>query len=494
VNLIKKLASETAIYGLPSIIGRFLSFLLIFLYTDKFSPGIFAAHTEFYAYSAFFLVILPLGLETAFFNFLRLGENQRKTFSTSWFMNLLSASFFLTVIFYFSSNIAAFLGYPNHKEYVHWFALILFFDVLSMIPFAALRWQKKSKKFALIRMVNIVFNIFLNVLFIVYFPKWFGEKPHWLYHPEIGIGYVFIANLISSFITFILLVPSIFSNGFNFDFSLGKKMLRYAAPLILVGLAGIVNETFDRVIMDKILISENVKHDIGTYGAFYKLSIIITLFLQAFRYAAEPFFFERSTQKDPQKTYAEIMNYFVLVCVTIVLITLFFLEPIAKFAIRQEAYFLHPDGLKMVPILLVANVFLGVLYNLSIWYKLQNKNHLGAIVSVNGAIITIVLLFILIPRLGIIGGAYTTLIVYFIMMIHSYVLGQKHYPVPYELLKLFVLVVFGIIFFLSNIILKNTFLTEKLVVFNVIKLVLILLFMAIGWVVVNSKKKRIFAN
>jgi O-antigen/teichoic acid export membrane protein len=188
------------------------------------------------------------------------------------------------------------------------------------------------------------------------------------------------------------------------------------------------------------------------------------------------------------------MNYFVLVCVTIVLATLFFLEPLAKFAIRQEAYFLHPDGLKMVPILLVANVFLGILYNLSIWYKLQNKNHLGAIVSVNGAIITIVLLFVLIPRLGIIGGAYATLITYFVMMIHSYLLGQKHYPVPYELRKLFALIIFGLIFFLSNIVLKNTFLTENKVIFNSINLVLILIFMAIGWVIVNSKKKRIFAH
>jgi O-antigen/teichoic acid export membrane protein len=450
VNIIKKLASETAIYGLPSIVGRFLSFLLIFLYTGVYSPSIFAAHTEFYAYSAFFLVVLPLGLETAFFNFLRLGENSKSTFFTSWLMMLASSALFLILVWNFALPIATFMGYPNHPEYVKWFGLILSFDVLSMIPFASLRWKKKSKKFALIRIINIFSNITLNVLFILYFPKWFGDTANIIYNPNTGIGYVFIANLVSSFITFLLLLPEVLLHIGTFDISLGKKMLKYSAPLILVGLAGIVNETFDRVIMDKILISDNVKNDIGTYGAFYKLSIIITLFLQAFRYAAEPFFFERSNHKDSKKTYAEIMNYFVLVCITIVLATIFFLEPLAKFAIRQKEYFDHPDGLKMVPILLIANVFLGILYNLSIWYKLQNKNHLGAVVSVVGAIFTVVLLFSLIPKLGIIGGAYTTLIVYAIMMVHSYILGRKHYPVPYELKKIGLMAVYGIMLFLLH--------------------------------------------
>ncbi len=436
MSIIKKLAGQTAIYGIPSIVGRLINFLLVFLFTEYFSPEIFAAHTEFYAYAAFFLVILPHGMETAYFNFMRKDGDHKSVFTTAFLSVCIASVIFLVLAILFSQGIANFMNYPERAEYVRWFALILAFDAISSLPFAQLRQLEKAKMFAAIRSSGIILNVGLNVLFIVFFPRWFAENEVWFYREDIGIGYVFIANLIASAAMMIMLIPhSIRSLGI-FDRELWKSMLRYAAPLILVGLAGIVNETFDRAAMDKLLSTENPKFDIGVYGAFYKLSIIITIFIQAFRYAAEPFFFDRSKDLDAKLVYARVMNYFIWVCLFIALATMLFFDLIAPLAIRQDAYFEHADGIAIVPILLLANVFLGALYNLSIWYKVEEKTRIGAWISIAGAITTIVLLVTLLPNYGIIAAAWTTLFVYAGMAVLSYLYGQKHYPVPYDILKI----------------------------------------------------------
>ncbi|MBL7885051.1 MAG: polysaccharide biosynthesis C-terminal domain-containing protein, partial [Bacteroidia bacterium] len=294
------------------------------------------------------------------------------------------------------------------------------------------------KRFALIKTINIIVNIGLNLFFILYCKtvfeaeessyKGFVEK---VYDPEIGIGYIFISNLIASIITLLLLSPEILRLRYVFDSPLWKRMMRYALPLLIAGLAGMINETLDRVLLTYLLPKEEAMAQTGIYGACYKVSIIMTIFIQTFRFAAEPFFFSHSKEKDAQKTYAKIMTYFVIICSVIFLGTMSNMEWIQ--------YFVGKDfrvGLNIVPILLLANLFLGVFINQSIWYKLTGQTHYGALLTIFGAIITITLNFYWIPRIGYIGSAWATLICYASMMIASYFLGNKHYPVNYDLKRI----------------------------------------------------------
>lgn len=483
MSILKKLASDTAIYGIPSIVGRFIGFLLVFIYTD-FNATIFSAHTVFYAYSAFFLVLLPHGMETGFFNFLRKGNEVNKTFTTALVSVSALALLFLILAIFSKQGISSFMNYPAHSEYVVWFAFILFFDVICMMPYALLRQLGKARRFAFIRSVNILINVGLNVLFFIILPKQGIDHIPYLYNSNIGIGYAFIANLVASGASFIMLLPDIKRYWGDFDKKLWLQMLQYGAPLILVGLAGIINETFDRVIMDKLLQTPNPKYDLGVYGAFYKLSIIITIFIQAFRYAAEPFFFERSQDKNAAEVYAKVMNYFVLVCLTTGLLTLFFMNVIAPLAVRDPSYYLHPDGLKIVAPLILANIFLGITYNLSIWYKVKEKNHLGATISIIGAVLTISLLFVFLPTHGFLAAAYITLFTYFVMMLLSYFVGQKYYPIPYDAGK--ILLLFGMVFilyFLDKMYLQNITLMTVL-----LKLVFTLGFLTFGYLLINRSK------
>ncbi|MBR9859941.1 oligosaccharide flippase family protein [bacterium] len=483
--MIKRLAGQTALYGIPSIVGRFINFLLIFLFTGYFKPEVFAAHVEFYAYAGFFLVVLPHGMETAFFNFLRRDEPLKQVFTTSFFSVFLLASLFLGWTIFASDSIANFMNYPDHPEYVQWFGWILFFDVIAMIPFTLLRHQQRGAKFALIRSLGIFINIILNVLYIVYFPQWFEGNEGWWFRSDVGIGYVFIANLVSSLFMFAVLLPDTIKNIGKFNTELWRKMIIYASPLILVSLAGMVNETFDRVAMDKLLTSDNPKYDLGVYGAFYKLSIIITIFIQAFRYAAEPFFFEQAKGEDAKLVYAKVMNYFVAVCLSIGLLTLLFLEWIAPFAIRQESYFDHPDGLRVVAPLILANIFLGIVYNLSIWYKVAEKTKLGAVISILAAVFTITCLFTFVPNYGFIAAAYTTLGSYLLMLILSYALSRKYYPIPYDLKTLGIL--FGTAIVLYGI--NQQFLNNMTIGMIIFKMFLWLAFTLVAYQVVIRGKK-----
>ena len=483
--MLKKLAGQTAVYGIPSIVGRLINFLLVFLFTEYFKPEVFAAHVEFYAYAAFFLVLLPHGMETAFFNFLRKDEKLKSVFTTGMISVAVVGALFLLWAGLSRQGIADYLNYSDHPEYVSWFAFILLFDCLAMLPFALLRHLKKAGQFALIRSLGIILNVGFNVLYIVYMPQWVGEANTWYYNHEVGIGYVFIANLFASGAMTLMLLPQIIRHWGSPSLALWKRMWRYGWPLILVSLAGIVNETFDRAAMDKLLQTDNPKFDIGVYGAFYKLSIIITIFIQAFRYAAEPFFFEQSRDQDAKLVYARVMNYFVAVCLLIGLTTLLFLEVIAPIAVRRPEFFEHPDGLKVVAPLMLANVFLGILYNLSIWYKVQEKNLLGAYISGGGALLTIVLLVLFIPAYGFIAAAYTTLIVYGLMSVASYWLGQKYYPVPYEIGKLGILFVSAVLLYWIDL----KFLTDFSTLSVVLKLGIVSCFSLIVFLVVIRTKK-----
>lgn len=440
-NPLKKLAGQTAIYGLSSIVGRFLNYLLTPLWTGIFSTEQFGVITEMYAYVAFLVVLLTYGMETAYFRF----TNKRKTedpsiFSTITISVASSAGLFIAICAFFSQSLANVLKYPDHNEYIIWFAIIVGVDAVSSIPLAKLRQQNKSLKFALVNLLNVLVNIGLNLFFLVYCKGNYevGETNFLIqtfYDPNIGVGYIFIANLIASLIKFSVLIPDILVGGSVFNRPLFKRMLRYALPLLLVGLAGIVNETLDRILMKQILVDKiglkSTMEQLGIYGANYKLSIIITLFIQAFRYSAEPFFFAQEKKLGAQKMYAMVMNYFIIVVSAMFLVVLLYLD-IFKYFIRNEDFWV---GLQVVPILLLANICLGIYFNLSIWYKLSAKTGFGALISIFGALVTIVFNVILIPYFGYMGSAWATLVCYASMVIVSYLAGQKHYPIPYNLKK-----------------------------------------------------------
>ena len=439
MNPLKKLAGQTAIYGLSTIIGRLLNYLLVPLWTYRFAnPADFGVTTEFYAYTTFLNVVLTYGMETALFNFSAKNQNNPAVFRTALFSLLLSSALFLAGMITFAQPIAEFLRYPNHVNYVIWMSWIIGLDALAAVPFAKLRQQQRAKRFALLKTLNILINIVGNVFFIG-LCKWAydADVPGWLewsaqfYDPAIGIGYVFIANLIASALTLVLLLPEIIAGLGRPDFALWKRMLVYALPLLVAGLAGMVNETMSRILLKYLLPIESAMEALGIYGACYKMSILMTLFIQAFRYAAEPFFFAHYQQSDARELYAVVMRWFVIAC------SLIFLGVMQNIAWMQ--YFVganYRSGLGVVPILLMANLCLGVFFNLSIWYKLTEQTRFGTYLTLWGSVVTLSLDFYSIPRWGFMGSAWATLVCYGSMAVLSYVLGQKFYKIPYDLQRM----------------------------------------------------------
>ena len=309
---LSKLANQTFIYGLSSIIGRLLNYLLVPMYTRCFSPSEYGVVTEIYAYVAFFTIILTYGMETAFFRFSVKEKNNKNVFSTTLISIIFSSTVFVFLMLLNSQQIASLIGYSNNQEYIVWFSIILALDSISAIIFARLRKKNQAVKFALIRIINIAVNIICNIYFILI--KGFG------------IEYIFISNLISSGVMLVCLFPETIRISWKFDFSLWNKMLKYSAPLLIAGLAGVINETLDRALHKQLLPnSKTALYELGLYGGFYKLAMIVTLFVQTFRYAAEPFFFAQSNNKSSKKVYASIMEYFVMfMSVVFLLITTVF--------------------------------------------------------------------------------------------------------------------------------------------------------------------------
>jgi O-antigen/teichoic acid export membrane protein len=440
LSSIKQLAGQTAIYGLSSIVGRVLSYLLIPIYTRIFIPAEYGTVNEMYAYVSLLIVILTYGFETGFFRFTESETNKDKVYSTSLISLLSTSALFVLFAILFAQPVADTLRYPNNSEYVVWFALIVSLDAVSAIPFAKLRAQNKASRFATLKIINIVSNVILNLFFIVLCPyllkhSIMTDAVSLIYKGKIGVGYVFISNLISSAITLVLLLPEILKVKYHFDFVLWKRMMRYSLPLLVVGLAGIVNETMDRIFL-KYLLPQNIAlYQVGIYGACYKISIIMTLFIQSFRFAADPFFFAKAKDKDAKQTYADVMKYFVIICAFIFLAVMLYIDVVKYFVGNSGSEYYK--GLPVVPILLLANMCLGIYYNLSIWYKLTDKTRFGAYISVIGALITTVLNLWWIPIIGYMGSAWATLICYASMMIISFFYGQKHYHINYNLKKLF---------------------------------------------------------
>ena len=436
MNPLKKLASQTAIYGLSSVIGRLLNYLLVPLYTRYFLPEEYAVVIEMYAYVAFLVIVLTYGLETAFFRFSKKENDGKVVYSTALISLIISSVIFVLLMFVGSSSIANYLGYGIEPRFIQWFAIIVGLDAISSISFAKLREEEKAVRFDTIKLFSIFINIGLNLYFIM--------------HKGFGIEYIFISNLISSIFTILCLVPEMAKVKFTFDKILWKKMMIYALPLLIAGLAGTTNETVDRILLKHLLPNpETAPYELGLYGAFYKLSVIMILFIQTFRFAAEPFFFAQHKQKEDRKIYADVMKYFTIVTIVIFLAVTIFYDFVIDFL--GTAY--HDErGFLTVSILLLANLFLGIFFNLSIWYKLTEKTIFGAYLAIFGAIITLALNFILIPKIGFVGSAWATLICYLSMTVVSYFIGQKHFPIPYQVgrISAYLFSMLGIYFLVYN--------------------------------------------
>jgi len=438
MSIIKKLASQTAVYGLSSIFGRFLNYLLVPLYTYHFTAAEYGVVSEFYAYAGFFSVLLLFGFETGYFRFRDKDHPGRDVaYSTALlFVALVNLGFFALILLV-NTRLSAALNYANHPEYVLWFSMILFLDAIAAIPFARLRAENKAFLFAGIKIFEILVTVLLSLFFIVYCPKVYAQNPEsWIapiYNPAIGVGYIFIANLIASGFKFLLLAPQLSGLAWGFDRALFGRMVRYSLPMVVIGFAGIINEMLDRVLLKYLLPYDNLTNMkmLGIYSACYKLSILMSLFIQAFRYAAEPFFFAYADKSDARQVYAVVLKFFVIFCVFIFLLVTLFID-FFKYFVGDE----FRAGLEVVPILLLANLCLGIYVNLSIWYKLTDRTLMGALVSIAGAALTIALNVWWIPLFGYVGSAWATLACYGSMAIVSYLLGQKYYPVKYDVKRL----------------------------------------------------------
>lgn len=438
---IKKLAGQTLWYGVPTIVRRFLGYIMNLTLPLIFAqPAKTADLTQVYAIIPFLNILFTYGLETAYFRFSK-DEDQKNLYNTLSVSLVGSTIFFTSLLFIFKDSIALWANLEDHPEYISWMAGIIFFDAISTLAFARLRQENRPKRYAFATLAGVLLNILVVVLFLAVIPKYVQNNPHsflgTFYNKKIGIGWYLIGNLAGSILTFLILRKEFSQINFHFDKALWKKVMYYTYPLIIVGMGGMVNDMLSRLIYQHVvdLPEAQAKHELGIFGNIYRLAVLITIMIQAFRMAAEPFFFSQSKEENAPKTYARIMKFFVIACCFMFLLISLYIDVFAWFfkAIDKPAWV---EGLNIVPLLALANVFLGIYYNLSIWYKLTNQNMMGAIITIGGAVITIALNIWLIPRYHYTGAAIATFCCYLFMMITSYLLGQKHYPVPYARKKL----------------------------------------------------------
>lgn len=488
MNPFKKLAGDTAIYGMSSIVGRFLNWWLVPYYSFIFVPEVYGVVTNLYSYVAFFLVLLLYGMETSFFRFASKNNNSELVYSTSLISVFSTSALFVLLAGAFSKEIASLIQYPQHPEYIIWLAIILAIDAFTALPFARLRLNNRPVKFAAVKVINIAFNIGFNLFFLSVCPKIFQNNPEsfirFFYSSEIGVGYVFISNLLASLITLVLLLPEIFRVSLNFKKELLMQMLSYGFPILIVGLAGMVNQNIDKILIPFLVPEDqNPMFQLGVYGANYKLAVLMNMFIQAFRYAFEPFFFSRGNTKEDPQVYATVMKYFVIFGLFIFLGMVLFIDIIML--IIESGY--H-EGLKVVPIILMANLFFGIYFALSLWYKLKDMTRYGAYIALGGAGITLVLNFLLIPVMGYMGSAIAVFVCYLAMMIISYILGQKYYPVPYNLKRIATYFLVTVVIYILSLFSSSLPLVFKFTVNSIFLFAFILLVYKLE----KSQLKRLF--
>ena len=448
---IKKLASQTMWYGLSSIAARFINYLLtpFLTYSHHIKTSDFGKMGLIYAALPVLNVLFTYGFETAYFRFSLREEYKKTIYSTTAISLFVSTIMFTLLLWYNQAWIGNATGLADIPLLIKYSILVIAFDTLSTIPFARLRQEGRPVKFAVIKILGITINMFLTWFFIGYCAGTLEKNPdsivRFVYNTQTNpIVYVVLANLVQSILTLFLLFSEVKQIRFQFNTTLWKEMMVYSLPLLIVGFGGIINETFDRLMLNKWLpgTQDFKEGQVGIYNACYKLSILITLFIQAFKMGAEPFFFKQAESANPQRTYARVMKFFVIV------ITLMFL--VVSLYIPIWKYFIGPQyrvGLAVVPILLLANIFLGIYYNLSVWFKLSNKTIAGTYITLIGTSITLVVNYFFIPNFGYMASAWATFLCYGTMMVLSFVWGQKEYYIPYPWKKLVAYMVIVILLF-----------------------------------------------
>jgi len=430
----KTLAKDTAIYGVSSILGKFLNWCLVPLYSFTLvDTAEFGVMTNLYAWSALLLVILTYGMETGFFRFAnKPGIQPEQVYSTSIASLAGSSVLFLLLCFLFLPGISGLVGYRNHPDYIWMIAVIIALDAFSSIPFAWLRYLKRPVAFATLKVLSIFSNIFLNLFFFLLCPKimvWNPALIDWFYNPGYGVGYVFVANLISSIFTLLLLLPFFIHIKWNFDGKLLRQMLVYSMPLLLLGITGIMNQSFDKMMFTHLIDDKDFANSqLGIYGACYKIGVVMMMFTQSFRYAYEPFVFAKQRKSDDKKAYSDAMKFFYIFSIFIFLGIMFFLDVI-KYVIKDT----YHSGLNVVPLVLLSFIFQGIYFNLSFWYKLSDKTKWGAYISLVGCVMTVVGNILFIPGYSYMGAAWVSAVSFFVMMVLSWMLGKKYYPISYDL-------------------------------------------------------------
>ena len=452
---LKSLAKDTAIYGMSSIVGRFLNYLLVPLYTAVLpaSSGGYGVVSNVYAYTALILVLLTFGMETGFFRFAnKSDENPEKVYAnTLWFVGGLSLLFVILGMT-FLHPIASFLEYPDHADYVGMMILVVALDSFQCVPFAYLRYKKRPIKFAAIKMLNIIGNICLNLFFLFLCPWLYVHAPEtvsWFYHPDYLVGYIFVSNLLMSAIQLFFFVPELKGFSYRADWQLIKRMVAYSFPILIFGLVGILNQTVDKMIYP-FLFDDRQEGlvQLGIYSATSKVALVMAMFTQAFRYAYEPFVFGKNKEADNRKVYAAAMKYFFIFSLLAFLTVMGYMD-ILKFMVARDYW----EGLSVVAIVMGAEIFKGIYFNLSFWYKLTDDTRWGAYFSLIGCAVILVLNVWLVPLYGYVASAWASVAGYGAITLLSYVIGQKKYPVVYPLKDMAVyLILAAVLFVLSEIV------------------------------------------
>ncbi|MDR1331617.1 MAG: oligosaccharide flippase family protein [Tannerella sp.] len=436
----KRLAKDTAIYGLSSIVGRFLNWMMVPLYTRVLVGGTkdFGTVTNLYGWTALLLVLLCYGMETGLFRFISKKEEERpmRVYGTALCSLGFTSALFLAACMLCLQPVSRWLAYADHPEYIGMLAAIVAMDAFCCIPFAYLRYRRKVVRFATIKLINIGLNILLNFFFLVVCPVIYLSYPgliDWIdrfYRIDYGVGYIFISNMITSALTCLMLLPEIIP-GFRagMDFRVLRQMLAYSFPIMILGIAGILNQTIDKILFPFLLDDRDIATaELGVYGACFKIAVVMVMFVQAFRYAYEPFVFARNRGDDNRKAYAEAMKYFIIFSWIIFLGVAFYLDDVLKYFVDAKFY----PGLKVVPVVMFGELCFGIYFNLSVWYKLTDRTIWGALFSVVGCILTFVIIVCFVPGYSYIACAWASVASNATMMALSYLVGRKKYPVAYD--------------------------------------------------------------
>ena len=430
LSTLKRFFQDTIIYGIATVIPRLLNFILVPLHTDVLDTKDYSVNTTFYIWAALFNVLLTYGMETSFFRFFSKAEDKNKVYSTSFIALTTTTLLFFGLGMLFQDSFIRLVDLDPFFFNIFFSVLIL--DTLVVIPFAYLRATNRPVRFASVKLLNVFIVFAINIYFLWLVPKFPGFAPQYVlnhFTQKDILGYIFLANLVASGITFLILLPYFFKTKIQFSFSLIKQMWTYGWPIMLAGISFIINENLDKLLL-KDIISEEI---MGAYSGCYKLAVFMMIFIQAFRMGAEPFFFNHAKEKNAKTTYAKILEYFVICGGIILVVLVCFIDVFKQYMIPNQEYW---KAMAIVPIILLANLFLGIYHNLSVWYKLTDKTRMGMYISLFGALVTVILNITLLGRFGFMVAAWATLAAYGSMMLISYFYGRKYYRVPYNVKKI----------------------------------------------------------